>query len=124
MVMADCNEDDSPVQPLGGTVLKPERISITGTFSNHSLESVGRFGLTELGCGNNAVEMLDSYYDRETNEFVIHSLSQRHVFWITNGGGHAHFCVVFARLVADGNNEGIHGFLVRIRDDKMKMMPA
>ena len=29
-----------------------------------------------------------------------------------------------AHLIVDGNNEGIHGFLVRIRDDKMKMMPG
>ena len=42
----------------------------------------------------------------------------------TNGAVHAHYCVVFARLIIHGEDEGIHGFLVRIRDEKLKMMPG
>lgn len=29
---------------------------------------------------------------------------------------HAQYCVVFAQTIVDGKNEGIHGFLVQIRD--------
>ena len=56
---------------FGGTVLK------LGTDHHHeglldaidSLESIGCFGLTELGYGNNAVEMkTTATYDAETDE--------------------------------------------------------
>ena len=32
--------------------------------------------------------------------------------------------VVFARLIVNGKNEGLHGVLVRIRDNNMKVMPG
>jgi acyl-CoA oxidase len=31
---------------------------------------------------------------------------------------HAHYAVVFARLINNGVDEGLHGFLVNIRDEK------
>ena len=60
---------------FGGTVLK------LGTERHHyllsaidKLEDVGCFGLTELGYGNNAVEMeTTATYDAETKEFVVHT---------------------------------------------------
>jgi acyl-CoA oxidase len=45
-------------------------------------------------------------------------------YWITNGAVHAKHCVVFAKLFVDGVNQGIHGVLVRIRDDKLNVMPG
>ena len=41
-------------------------------------------------------------------------------YWITNGAIHAHFCIVFAHLMMDGKNEGLHTFLVPIRSKNMK----
>ena len=39
-----------------------------------SLEDVGCFGLTELGYGNNAVEMeTTATYDQKTKEFVVNT---------------------------------------------------
>ena len=60
---------------FGGTVLK------LGTDRHHYLlpgidkmEDVGCFGLTELGYGNNAVEMeTTATYDNETKEFIVHT---------------------------------------------------
>ena len=34
------------------------------------------------------------------------------------------YLVVFAKLLIDGKNEGLHGILVRIRDNDMKVMPG
>lgn len=114
---------------FGGTVLK------LGTRRHHdvllsgidSLDDVGCFGLTELGYGNNAVCMATTAtFDKSTGEFVIHSttpLAQK--YWITNGATHAHWAVVFAQLMIGGENHGIHGFLVRIRDHStMLPMPG
>ena len=78
---------------FGGTVLK------LGTDRHHkqllegidNLQDVGCFGLTELGYGNNAVEMeTTAIYDDATKEFIVntpHPLAQK--YWITNGAIHA-----------------------------------
>ena len=112
---------------FGGTVLK------LGTKRHHdkllkgidTLDDVGCFGLTELGYGNNAVEMeTTATYDKATKEFIINTpttIAQK--YWITNGAVHAKHCVVFAQLFTDGKNQGVHAFLVPIRDNNLKTMP-
>ncbi|RHY25280.1 hypothetical protein DYB25_005060 [Aphanomyces astaci] len=113
---------------FGGTVLK------LGTEKHHerfvddidSLASVGCFGLTELGYGNNAVEMgrlssqTTAVYDAASDEFIINTptvLAQK--YWITNSAVHAKWVVVFAQLQVQGEQHGIHAFLVRIRNEDM-----
>jgi acyl-CoA oxidase len=75
------------------------------------------------GFGNNAVEMeTTAIYDKASNEFIVNTpttLAQK--YWITNGAVHAKHIVVFAKLIVDGKNEGIHGVLVRIRDNNLKV---
>lgn len=106
---------------FGGTVFKlgTERHHKTFLKEIDSLERIGCFGLTELGYGNNAVEMeTTAIYDKSTKEFIINTpstLAQK--YWITNSAVHARWCVVFAQLIIDKTNYGIHGFLVRIRND-------
>ena len=113
---------------FGGTVLK------LGTERHHkrllegidNLTEVGCFGLTELGYGNNAVEMeTTATYDPKTDELIVNTpttLAQK--YWITNGACHAKHVVVFAQLHVNGKNEGVHGVLVQIRDDKLNQMPG
>ena len=76
-----------------------------------TLKDVGCFGLTELGYGNNAVEMeTTAIYDKQTQEFIVNTpttLAQK--YWITNGALHAQHCVVFAQLMIDGENHGESG---------------
>lgn len=112
---------------FGGTVLK------LGTERHHekllagidNLQDIGCFGLTELGYGNNAVEMeTTAIYDKEAGEFIVNTpttLAQK--YWITNGAVHAKHVVVFAQMFVEGVNHGIHGILVRIRDDDLNVMP-
>lgn len=73
-----------------------------------SLEDVGCFGLTELGYGNNAVQMeTTATYDKATQEFIVNTpntVAQK--YWITNGACDAHHIVVFAQLYVNGKNEG------------------
>lgn len=57
--------------------------------------------------------------------FVINSpstLSQK--YWITNSALHAKWAVVFAQLLISGQNEGVHAFMVPIRDSSMKVCPG
>eukprot|EP01094_Clydonella_sp_ATCC50884_P020370 TRINITY_DN4221_c1_g1_i1.p1 TRINITY_DN4221_c1_g1~~TRINITY_DN4221_c1_g1_i1.p1 ORF type:complete len:617 (-),score=245.63 TRINITY_DN4221_c1_g1_i1:620-2224(-) len=112
---------------FGGTLLK------LGTERHHALlpsidrfADVGCFCLTELGYGNNAVEMETTAVLEPDNEhWVIHTpstLAQK--YWITNSAVHAQHAVVFAQLVIGGERYGVHAFLVRIRDEGMRAMPG
>lgn len=85
------------------------------------LQAVGCFALTELGYGNNAVEMeTTATWDQTNRDFVLNSPTiYSHKYWITNGALHAQWAVVFAQLYIAGNNEGVHAFLVRIRNEDM-----
>jgi acyl-CoA oxidase len=112
---------------FGGSILK------IGTQPHHDrllngidrLKDIGCFGLTELGYGNNAVEMeTTATYDPHTQHFTIHTpstLAQK--YWITNSSQDAKWCIVFAHLIIGKDNHGIHGFLVQIRDEKHQIMP-
>lgn len=69
--------------------------------------------------GNNAVEMeTTATFDKQADEFIINTpttVAQK--YWITNSAVHAKWSAVFAQLLIDGTNHGIHGFLVRIRNE-------
>jgi len=112
---------------FGGTVLK------LGTKPHHDamldgidrLDPTGCFALTELGFGNNAVEMqTTATLDLDRDEFVLNTpttLAQK--YWITNSAVDAKWAVVFAQLIIKGKGYGVHGFLTRIRDEGMRPMP-
>ena len=56
------------------------------------------------------------------DEIVINTpstLAQK--YWITNGAVHAKHVVVFAQLIVGEAKHGIHGILVRIRDNDLKV---
>jgi acyl-CoA oxidase len=88
-----------------------------------SLKIIGCFCLTELGYGNNAVEMeTTATWNDEKGLFVIDTptvLSQK--YWITNGAYHANYAVVFAQTIVKAKSEGINAFIVRMRDDNMQL---
>ena len=79
------------------------------------MSAIGCFALTELGYGNNAVEMeTTATYDPNSKEWIIHTpstLAQK--YWITNGAIHAKWCCVFAQTFINGKNEGYLGCIMR-----------
>merc|ERR1719285_550035 len=112
---------------FGSTIAK------MGTSQHHhlldridSLDDIGCFGLTELGYGNNAIKMeTTATYDQGDDTWIIHTpspLAQK--YWITNSAVHAKWIIVFAQTYVHGKHEGLHTFLVRMRDDKMQIQPG
>ena len=91
-----------------------------------SLENMGCFCFTEVGYGNNAVEMeTTARYDSLTKQFTIDSPTPlSHKYWITNGAKHSNYAVVFAQTIVDGKNEGVNVFIVRIRNERMEPCPG
>ena len=83
------------------------------------LEDYGCFMLTEMGHGSNVQGITTlAVYEPESGEFVVNSpVNSAMKFWIGNLAQTANMGVLFANMIVGGKNQGVHGFLVKIRDD-------
>lgn len=91
----------------------------------YKMQIIGCYAQTELGHGSN-VQGLETTatFDPETDEFVIHSPTLTSSKWWPGGLGKvATHGVVYARLITDGRENGVHGFIVQLRslDDHMPL---
>lgn len=92
----------------------------------YNLKDLGCFMMTELGHGSNVQQLLTTaHYIHSERAFVLntpHELGMK--FWIGNLGRTANMGVCFANLIINNKNEGIHVFLVKIRNDKGDILPG
>jgi acyl-CoA oxidase len=59
-----------------------------------------------------------AYYDKKTQEFIINTPStSAQKYWITNGAVHACYAIVFARLIHEGVDEGLHGYFIEFKNN-------
>lgn len=103
-----------------------------GTARHHSWlaqldqgKIIGCFGMTEIEHGSNVRAVgTTATYDVEKQEFVIHTPHDgARKFWIGNSrlGGN-NICVVFARLIVQGKDHGVHGFIVPLTNQDGQAM--
>jgi acyl-CoA oxidase len=109
-------------------------IQLLGTEYHHkkylpdcaSAKLMGCFAMTEIGHGSN-VQALETTatYEKATDTFVINSptYSAGKTF-IGNAGRDGRVATVFAQLEVNGQNHGVHAFLVPVRDDNGKALPG
>ncbi|WOL08880.1 peroxisomal acyl-coenzyme A oxidase 1-like [Canna indica] len=91
----------------------------------YKFQIIGCYAQTELGHGSN-VQGLETTatFDPKTDEFVIHSPTLTSSKWWPGGLGKVStHAVVYARLILDGKDHGVHGFIVQIRslDDHLPL---
>ncbi|MEV7973868.1 acyl-CoA dehydrogenase [Cellulomonas sp. NPDC089187] len=83
-----------------------------------SVDVPGAFAMTETGHGSDVASVATTAtYDPATEEFVLHTpFRAAWKDYLGNAGQHGTAAVVFAQLITDGVNHGVHAFYVPIRD--------
>ena len=106
---------------FGGSILQ------LGTERHHraylrdvaSLQLPGCYAMTEGDHGSNVRDLETiARYDSRTDEFVVDTPHPRaRKDWIGNAAQDGRIATVFARLVVDGEDHGVHALLVPIRSE-------
>ncbi|CAN5154748.1 acyl-CoA dehydrogenase [soil metagenome] len=106
---------------FGGAVLHlgPERHHQKLLPGIMSLEVPGAFAMTETGHGSDVAAIgTTATFDPATDEFVIDTpFRAAWKDYLGNAGLHGKAAVVFAQLIVDAVNHGVHALYVPIRDD-------
>ena len=84
---------------------------------------LGCYAQTELGHGSDVAGLeTTATFDREADEFVIHTPSRTATkWWPGDMGRMANHAVVFAQLVIEGNKYSVCPFIVQIRESDTHM---
>lgn len=99
----------------------------TATKETNALKGIyGCFAMTEMCHGSNVAGLeTTATFDRETDEFVIHTPHVGATKWWIGGAAHsATHTACYARLIVDGKDYGVKTFVVPLRDSNHNLMPG
>lgn len=91
-----------------------------------NMELPGAFAMTETGHGSDVASVgTTATYDPETEEFVIHTpFRGAWKDYLGNAALHGKAASVFAQLITNGVNYGVHCFFVPLRDEQGEFLPG
>jgi acyl-CoA oxidase len=108
------------IQKLGTKKHHDAFLSKTGTA-----ELLGCFAMTETGHGSNVRGIkTTATYDKATEQIIIHTPGKNDNKEYIGNALHSKMASVFAQLIVDGKNEGVHAILVPLRDDNHQLLPG
>ncbi|KAL1922943.1 uncharacterized protein VTP21DRAFT_9319 [Calcarisporiella thermophila] len=90
------------------------------------MKIVGSYAQTELGHGSNVRGLMTTaVYDKSTQEFIVNTPTLRAIkWWPGTLGKVATHAAVYAQLIIDGKEYGVHPFIVQIRDEQHRPLPG
>ncbi len=91
-----------------------------------SLELPGCFAMSEGGHGSDVQHVqTTATYDADAGEFVIDTPNdEAHKDYIGNAAQHGRMATVFAQLIVDGEEHGVHALVVPLRDEDGSVLPG
>lgn len=108
------------IQKLGTKKHHDQYLSKTG-----KTEILGCFAMTETGHGSNVRGIkTTATYDNKTNQIVIHTPGKNDNKEYIGNALHSKMASVFAQLIVNGKNEGVHAILVPLRNEKHELLPG
>ena len=108
------------IQKLGTKKHHDKYLTDTG-----KAELLGCFAMTETGHGSNVRGIkTTATYNKKTETIVIHTPGKNDNKEYIGNAIHSNMASVFAQLIINGKNEGVHAILVPLRNEKHELLPG
>lgn len=108
------------IEKLGTKKHHDQYLTATG-----KTQLLGCFAMTETGHGSNVRGVkTTATYDKATDSLIIHTPGENDNKEYIGNALHSTMASVFAQLIVNGKNEGVHAILVPVRDEQHQLMPG
>lgn len=91
----------------------------------YSMQMTGAYAQTELGHGSNVRGLqTTATYDASTEEWILDTPTLAAMKWWPSNLVMATHCVLYAQMIIDGVEQGVHVFMLQLRDENLEPLPG